>query len=115
MKFLRNLWRKPPPEPEWPKINEDWRVGDLAVCLGGPWTLAPGGDHPVADQVYRVIAVEMAFTINTGKPAWSLSLSGLNPGAGSNGYNSIGFRKAILDHTETQYKAGRWLHLKERA
>src|SRR5215510_11259916 len=100
MKFLRKLFRRDAPSPPetWPPINEDWRVGDLAVCIiGGGWILHHTADIPRMGKTYRVANVHAGRLYSDNSPAWALALNGLFPGVGMTGYDARCFRKAIPD------------------
>ena len=52
----------PPLPPQEPKLSEDWKVGDLAVCVvSGDWD-ARDGWVPTEGKVYKVIDVSKGTT-----------------------------------------------------
>lgn len=58
MKFLSRIFgRKPEPPvspPDMRDMSEGWKVGDLAVCIEGPWFPMPG---PGKGEINRVTEV----------------------------------------------------------
>lgn len=87
----RNLFRRRArPAPERPPINEDWRVGDLAVCVEDNWS--PGVVGPRAGEISRVVDVYPGLCARTGMPGWGLRFAGYHEGFGA-----ICFRKVQPD------------------
>lgn len=62
MSLWKRLWRRdtppPPPETDDPKINEDWKAGDMAECIAPFfWPFAV----PLEGDVYVVADVALSF------------------------------------------------------
>lgn len=92
------LFRKKPEPPEKPgPLNEDWKVGDLAVCISAPenWRLPPGSDVPTKGTSYKVTRLTIDRRYDTKKVDWFLTLIGLNWT-----YTANGFRKVRQDEEE---------------
>lgn len=98
-----NIWpfrRKPTPDdtPKPPeednRMSEDWRVGDLAVCLADNWMLA-SPFNPKAGDLLRVAAIDRAPGIyEPEKIIIGLGFEGKPVGAF---WHNIRFRKAQTD------------------
>lgn len=72
---FKGVFRSAPPAREWPPINEDWAVGDLAECIvPGKWACDEPG--PDVGDVHRVLAVIKGTAFGTNEPGWGLKLSG---------------------------------------
>lgn len=87
-------------------INEDWRPGDLALCLDGAWC-CPEGDtarHPAKDEVCRVVSVEPSHLWHDPRRlVWALTLTAY----GVQKYDASGFRKIVPDNTAEESELSR--------
>ena len=80
----------PPPMPEQlPPINEDWAVGDQALCIEEFGICG----CPVKGEVYIVASVFRGRAECTGRPDWGLSLRSVQNVFGTGGYAASCFRK----------------------
>lgn len=89
---------EPPKEPEKPgPLNEDWKVGDLAVAIGPTqdWRCRPGSDIPTEGTTYRVTSIRIAVGYSTQRLGWYLGLGGMN-----NAYAANWFKKVRQDEEE---------------
>ncbi len=81
---------------EWPKINEDWAVGDLAECITeDPWY--QGAPGPKKGDVNRVVGVFPGHCKRDETPGWGLKFSKW-PGA----FAATSFRKITPRADEAQ-------------
>lgn len=81
--------------PTRPRLNEDWRVGDLAVAL----TDFAGHGGPARGSTARVIGVVTALAASDmTTPTWGLKLEGYVPNARpATCFDAFDFRKALPD------------------
>lgn len=90
---------EPPQEPEKPgPLNEDWKVGDLAVAISpaSDWSCPPNTDIPTQGTTYRVKHLRVNTGWKTNSLYWMLWLDGMN----GNGYSAYAFRKVRQDEEE---------------
>ena len=85
--------KAPPPLTIDPRMNEDWRVGDDAVCVCDGWS-DPTPHDPVKGERLRVVAVEMWRVRGTNRVAVGLFFAGKPP---KFGWTCSGFRKLRRD------------------
>ena len=83
-----------------PPINEDWRTGDTAECIGGDWRAGPPRRPGRGD---RAIVLSVRPGHADGRElGWALELLGY---AGL--WDARGFRKVIPPRLREERKAGR--------
>lgn len=90
---------EPPQEPEKPgSLNEDWKVGDLALSIvsTGDWLTPPNTDIPTNGTIYRVKHLRINAGYNDDRLYWMLWLEAMN----GDGYDATGFRKVRQDEEE---------------
>lgn len=96
MKWITRLFGKPAPKkpvPKLPPINEDWRAGDMALCIVDDSHKWGDGDQPAKGARYIVSDV-FAGTYNDGSGRdWGLRLVGMRPPSGCYGFPAPCFRK----------------------
>lgn len=100
--------KKTPPAPpsaqaigKLPRMNEDWRPGDLAVCLGDDWKVPPGEEHlghPRKGDVLMVARVEPSVSYPDRRRVWALTLRGYS----TRKYDAASFRKVVPDVSSEQ-------------
>lgn len=90
---------EPPKEPEKPgPLNEDWKVGDLAICIeqAENWILHPGSDVPTQGTSYRVTRLFQDVGYHDPDHIhWFIALKDMN-----NAYTAFSFRKVRQDEEE---------------
>lgn len=95
MSFFGRLFGRKPAAPDL-RVSNDWRAGDLAVCIAVPdYSHWLGRPVPNQGEVCRVTAVyEGVVTIglHIGSPCFFLRLEGY-----PHGYSTFAFRKAVED------------------
>lgn len=97
MSFFDFFRRK---EPQDPKINEDWKTGDIAECVVSEWICDCHGQPtygPKFRERYRVTAVSIEIVKVTGQKHWFLNLAGW-----PTRYDAMGFRKVRPVHDEAK-------------
>lgn len=83
--------RKPLPPTEIDKrMTEDWRVGDLAVCIFEDWEIH-WPENPKINDLLRVAAVDVAFSFMQEKRFIALGFESKPP---QKRWNNTAFRKA---------------------
>lgn len=91
------MWpfKRQSPEQKRPPINEDWRVGDLAVCIAdGTWYGYFPGTGPKMNDICRVRNVTAGNALCDGTPGWYLQF---NEYPGVHAFNAQSFRKPEAD------------------
>lgn len=98
MRWLSRIFSR---QPEPPRIidqrglNEDWRVGDLALCLHSGW-VPPDPAHPRAGDLLRVSAISDGVAIGTNHLISALGFEGKPV---DQFWSCFGFRKVRPDQT----------------
>lgn len=93
MSFWSRLFGRETPVEDRRCMNEDWRVGDLAECIGdGPWDC--GDTKPELGDICRVSAVVDAVGTRTNTRNYYLGFVGLH-----NRFCCTSFRKILPLHT----------------
>ena len=95
--------KKTPPAPppaqaigKLPRMNEDWRPGDLAVCIADDWRVPPGEEclgHPRKDDVLMVTRVAPSQSYPRLRRVWGLTFRGYS----TRKYDATCFRKVVPD------------------
>ena len=97
--FKKWLGKKDKPMPP---INEDWCVGDVAVCIDGNWI---GGGGPAEGSMHRVTAVIAGVSAhNKGCRVWGLGLA-----AWSGYWDVTAFRKVRPDANACDEEFKTWI------
>lgn len=116
MKWLRRIFGRgaAAPRPSHPRINEDWRPGDLAEHIGegGCWTNFKGQlcDGPDTGDLNIVTSVAAA-KFHSGKIGWSLTFKAW----GTVRYDSDSFRKITPRADEIERAEPAFVRLVKRA